>query len=392
MRVFEYKGSWYYAFDNGKHPVTGKRDQPKKGGFKSEKEALKAGIQAQVECKMGLGASTEKISFGDMAKLWLEEYQNRGHVKDSSVFVREKSLKLWFQYFDKVQIKKINMMMVQNALNDLHERYSQSTLSGAFAVLKMVFRKARELGFINSDPAEFAYIPKKRKSLEEIEQEPIESRYLDKDMLKRFLTVASDFGLDHDKVMFRMLAYTGMRIGECLALKWSDIDLENKAIQIIRRITHRTNKLNDYELDTPKTTASKRIIPIDEKLAQLIKELELYQKWFKTKHKNIFTDLSFVFVSYNKKGKYAGYPVTQKHVRWRLDRILKMADIKQNVTPHIFRHTHTSLLAEAGVDLVTIMERLGHKDDSITRDIYLHITQSLKQEAVHKFEKLMNDF
>jgi integrase len=57
----------------------------------------------------------------------------------------------------------------------------------------------------------------------------------------------------------------------------------------------------------------------------------------------------------------------------------------------MFRHTHTSLLAEAGVDLVTIMERLGHKDDDVTKNIYLHITQSLKQEAVHKFEKLMND-
>ncbi len=391
MRTFEYKGSWYYVFDIEKHPVTGKRKQIKKGGFKSEKEAEKAGIKARVEHEKGISASTEKITFGEVANLWLDEYENRGHVKKSSVFIREKSLKPWFSYFDNIQVKKITMPMIQSALNELSEKYSDNTLSGTFSVLKMIFRKAREFGYINTDPTEFAYMPKKRKSLEEIESEPIQSRYLEKDTLRNFLTVANDFGLDHDKMMFRLLAYTGMRIGEALALKWSDINLETKSISINRRITHHKNNLRDYELDTPKTNSSKRVIPIDEVMTRLLKELRTYQNWFKSQNTD-YSDLNFVFVNYNKKSNSKGYPITQKHVRMRLERILKMANIQQHVTPHTFRHTHTSLLAEAGVDLVTIMERLGHKDDSITRDIYLHITQALKQEAVHKFEKLMNDF
>ena len=80
-----------------------------------------------------------------------------------------------------------------------------------------------------------------------------------------------------------------------------------------------------------------------------------------------------------------------KRIRFtRLNRILKMAKIEQVITLHTFRHTHTSLLAEAGVELTIIMDRLGHKNDVTTRDIYLHATQSLKTEAVHKFEQLMN--
>jgi integrase len=391
MQIYEYKGSWYYRFYVERNPVTGKRHREKKGGFSSEKEAKKAGLKAKAEFEKGVASPTEKITFGELAGFWLEDYRNRGHVKESSVFMRQKSLKPWFQFFDTIQIRKINMMMIQNALNTMREKYADNTLSGIFSVLKMIFKKAREVGYLNSDPTEFVYIPKKRKTLEKIESEPIESRYLEKDMLKHFLSVTNDFGLDHDKVMFRLLAYTGVRIGEALALKWSDIDFENKSISITRRISHRTNKLNDYELDTPKTKSSRRTIPIDSEMVRLLNELNVYQGWFKKKHKDIFTDLDFVFVSYNKKGTCVGYPITQKHVRFRLDRILKMANIKQKVTPHTFRHTHTSLLAEAGVDLVTIMERLGHKDDSITKDIYLHITQSLKKEAVHKFEKLMND-
>jgi integrase len=57
--------------------------------------------------------------------------------------------------------------------------------------------------------------------------------------------------------------------------------------------------------------------------------------------------------------------------------------------PHSLRHTHTSLLAEAGVELLQIMERLGHTDDETTTRVYLHITKDRKKEASQKFGELM---
>ncbi|MGE7604678.1 tyrosine-type recombinase/integrase [Peribacillus sp. NPDC097675] len=59
------------------------------------------------------------------------------------------------------------------------------------------------------------------------------------------------------------------------------------------------------------------------------------------------------------------------------------------MTPHSLRHTHTSLLAEARVSLEQIMDRLGHIDDQITKNVYLHVTQDMKKEASHKFAELM---
>ncbi|WP_282939457.1 tyrosine-type recombinase/integrase [Paenibacillus sp. RC67] len=70
-------------------------------------------------------------------------------------------------------------------------------------------------------------------------------------------------------------------------------------------------------------------------------------------------------------------------------RILKQASLVTNLTPHSFRHTHTSLLAEAGVGLQEIMERLGHKDDEKTKSVYLDVTKTMKKEASHKFNQLM---
>lgn len=73
-------------------------------------------------------------------------------------------------------------------------------------------------------------------------------------------------------------------------------------------------------------------------------------------------------------------------------RLLRLAELNTNLSPHSLRHTHTSLLAEAGVSLVQIMQRLGHSDDATTKNIYLHVTKPKRKEASHKFGELMRSF
>jgi integrase len=84
-----------------------------------------------------------------------------------------------------------------------------------------------------------------------------------------------------------------------------------------------------------------------------------------------------------------GYPIVIKNVRDRMKRLLTIAGLNKALTPHGLRHTHTSLLAEAGVSLEQIMDRLGHTDDQITKNVYLHVTEEMKKEASQKFAELM---
>lgn len=84
-----------------------------------------------------------------------------------------------------------------------------------------------------------------------------------------------------------------------------------------------------------------------------------------------------------------GYPIIIKNVLDRMKRLLKIANLNEELTPHSLRHTHTSLLAEARVSLEQIMDRLGHTDDQITKNVYLHVTQETKKEASQKFSELM---
>lgn len=72
-----------------------------------------------------------------------------------------------------------------------------------------------------------------------------------------------------------------------------------------------------------------------------------------------------------------------------MKRLLKLAGLNENLTPHSLRHTHTSLLAEAKVSLEKIMDRLGHSDDHTTKNIYLHVTKELKKDASQKFRLLI---
>ena len=72
-------------------------------------------------------------------------------------------------------------------------------------------------------------------------------------------------------------------------------------------------------------------------------------------------------------------------------RLLRLSNLNVGLSPHSLRHTHTSLLAEAGVGLPEIMDRLGHEDDETTKNIYLHVTKTMRKEASQKFSELMKN-
>jgi integrase len=82
-------------------------------------------------------------------------------------------------------------------------------------------------------------------------------------------------------------------------------------------------------------------------------------------NRKIYHDQGFVFITED----YPGFPIYIKKIESRMRRILEAAGLDINLTPHSLRHTHTSLLAEAGVGLQEIMNRLGHKDDDTTKSL-----------------------
>lgn len=195
--------------------------------------------------------------------------------------------------------------------------------------------------------------------------------------------------IDQDYPIFLLLAYTGLRAGELCALKWSDIDFGEFTISISKTYYNPTNNRKEYKLLPPKTPSAVRLIDIDDTVINELNKHKVAQKQTMMKYRDTYHDRSFVFASIEE--ALPGHPLYVKKIENRMRRLLKIAKLNPELTPHSLRHTHTSLLAQAGVSLPQIMERLGHKDEDTTKNVYLHMTKEMKKEASQKFKELMEN-
>jgi integrase len=377
--------TWYYSADIGKDK-NGERKKKLKGGFRTRKEAVEAEAQLQVDLMQNTFIIEKDITFSDFSQEWFKGYSIQ--VKSSTARIRQNEMDNLKKYFNLIKLKDITKKQYQDTLIDLQgKRFATNTIAGIHGTARMIFKKAVELDVIKTDPTQYARPPRKVETLEDIEKEDEVPKYLEKEDLATFLRITHDAGLKFDYTIFLVLAYTGLRAGELCALKWADINFEEHTIKIARTYYNPKNNIIEYELLPPKTKSSRRIITVTEKV---IKELELHrakQNKFKMLNRDRWHDKDFVFCI----DRYPGYPIYIKMIEIRMARILKIAGLEQSLTPHSLRHTHTSLLAEAGVSLEEIMERLGHSDDDTTRKVYLHITKDMKKEAAHKLDTLMDN-
>jgi len=394
-RIVKYetkKGNRYmYIIENGIDPQTGKRSRVVKRGFKKSPDAKAAAVD--MEYKLGISNLDVKntILFKDFAQEWLSVY-SLNNKKLSTIKIRKEAILILNHYFSFIPLKKIKKKMYQNFLNDLKskKKLAYNSILSVHSAARMIFKYAVEQDIIMTNPTQYSFIPKDVKTVQEIENEAIKEKYLEKHELKLFLDKAYDVNKETHAMLFT-LAWTGLRIGELAVLKWKDIDFEEKTLSVTKTYFNETNKIVNYILQSPKTKTSIRVIDIEDDVIYVLKKHKSRQNILKLElGKNNYHDEDFVFG--RTKHPYYGYPHLVSTMSKKMKRILnKCPDIKKELTPHSLRHTHTSLLAEAGVELIQIMERLGHSSDKTTTQVYLHITKDRKKEASKKFGELMRN-
>ena len=377
-------GKWSFTIDIGIDPKTGRRMQKTKSGFNTKKEAQEEAARLQAELIQGTYIEEKNVLFKDFAYEWLDIYEQAKEVKPGTIRVRKHEIQRLMDYLAHLKMKDITRTTYQKALDKLVERgFARNTLEGVHRTGRMIFKKAIELEVIKKDPTEFAFVRKPKQTIEEL------PKYLEKEELALFLKTADEHGLELDNVIFPLLAYTGIRIGELVALKWIDIDFKESTININKTLYDPTNNIKDFQLVSPKTKSSNRVIVVDDFIMKKLRKHLARQNELKMLLRDEYQDQGFVFTSVEKN---PGYPMHRKTIENRMKRLLKLSKLNESLTPHSLRHTHTSLLAEAGVSLELIMERLGHSDDRTTRNVYLHVTKTAKKEASQKFSELMRNF
>jgi integrase len=376
--------TWSYHIYLGMDPLTKKRKEISKGGFKTQREAKAAARLIELEIQNGTFTKESDIPFEQFAQDWLKMYSRSG-VKISSVRAREKEMKHFIFVWGHYPISRITKKMYEERILELNEKYSKNYMDGIHACGRMIFQKAKNQGLIKINPTEDFKMPKKQQSVEELEKAKDNIVFLEKEELAHFLKLTYTDGLEMDHLVFTVLSYTGLRIGELLALKWGDFNEKQGAIRVTKTLYNPNNHFEKYQLLTPKTKGSVRTIKIDEMLINMLKKHRLKQNEIKLKNRLVYQDNEFIFV------REDGHPQLRKVVETRLKRLLKKAEIEKNITPHSFRHTHTSLLIEAGVGIKEIQQRLGHTDINTTMNIYAHMTANMEEKASQQFSKLMKD-
>ena len=192
-------------------------------------------------------------------------------------------------------------------------------------------------------------------------QKPREMHVWTEDDFRRFIAVVDDIKY---KAVYSFLYLTGCRRGEALALKWSDIDLEEGKVHISKTCDFHEPGKSFVILDTPKNTSSIRDVYLPSSLIELLRK-------YKAEMKHEEDD--FVFCG--------DEPMKAETLRRSFNEYSKTAGVPQ-IRIHDLRHSHASLLISKGQDIVTVAHRLGHKDIVQTLNTYSHFLPSKQRELL----------
>lgn len=263
----------------------------------------------------------------------------------------------------------VKTIMLQKLINGMKALYKKSTISLIVTVLKKGFRDAVVVyDYLDRNPTLGLIIPK----YEEGESQPVFS-FSDEQME----TLFKQFPAGHQFYIPICIAYyTGMRIGECLALKWEDVDLENGKIFV-----HATQYDKKGVVIMSKSTKNHktRLISISHELIKILKMHRERHKFFKQQFKKEYAETDFVCVFNN------GTHLTSNSMKY-FNMFCKKT-FGAGYSFHSLRHTHATKLLENGMDIDYVSKRLGHSDIKITSSTYSHITPIRDEMAMEIIEK-----
>lgn len=379
-------GSKAYMFNLylGVDPITRKKKRTTRRGFNSKKEANLALSKLRLELEdQGIG-SINNLSFQEVYDLWIDQHSKEVKITTYDAIVSKFKSRI-LPKFGHMKINSITRVYCQRIVNEWAQQFK--TFNDYKVQTNLVFKYALRLDIIQQNPMDYVTIPKKQNEMIYNQQDE-KQNFFSKEELKLFLkTVIKE--MDYKTfTIFRLLAFTGARKGEILALHWSDIDFNKKTISFKKTLVETKGK---QLLQTPKTPASRRLISIDDET------LDVLNKW-RTRQIDEYKEVNITLLSDEQQPLFTRYYYLEEKMKlFRLATLNdKLSFFFENhkdldpITIHGFRHTHASLLFEAGASIKDVQVRLGHTDIQTTMNIYTHVTNSAKEKIANLFKSYMD--
>lgn len=340
---------------------------------KSKKEAEKKLEEYKFSLKEGM-ALDSNVRFSKTMKSWLWEYI-KNNVKDSCFDRYECTFSCHLEKcpFSNKYIKDITSLDVQRYYNDLYKNGSTyATICRINKLLKRFLKYCITEGYIIRNPCDNIKLPGIERSTKD------EVDVFTKEELKLIINHKCNRTI---KPIALVSLSTGMRQGEILGLKWSDIDFENKEIHIERTLSAYCEIINGKRkftktIQSPKTKNSIRTIPLPDSLIDVFKEVKVKQNKNKLLHGDRYNRNNEEYVFLSREGELLSR--TCVLTAWKI--YLKNCNVRY-LKFHALRHTYATLQFENDIPLKTISLLLGHSSISTTADIYTHVMKKQKNKA-----------
>ena len=384
--------------------VGGERKWISKGGFLTQKEAKKAGLEAWKKyCLCGLPERSSDISFADFLDDWMEN-DCKYNLKETTLLNYRKRIRIHIKpELGSYQVRRLTRERLQRFLQKKHdEGYSKNTLSTLRGIISKSMTYAVDCGLISLSPAHNLKIPRCEMTSVPTRSDP--HSYLPAETMER---IFERFPEGTSPYIPMMIAYRcGLRIGEVFALTWEDIDLDNKKLTVSRQIQwkqyprskeekEKTNgskyaEAGFWYFSTPKC-GSYRTIDMDSQLTELLqREHDRQQRaevYFANRYRHYYEDANKIisekpmekeanFVCRRENGEYISLR-TMQYTTHIIHEQLNLPEFDF----HSLRHTHATMLVENGAPLKYVQKRLGHKKIDVTLNIYQHLTEALREQG-----------
>lgn len=366
--------AWMFQTYLGINPMTGKEIRTTRRNFKSKKEAQIELNRLLVDFEENGLKKESNETFKEIYELWYESYKTT--VKEVTQLKIEIKFNKWIlpKYGD-LRIKEISVKYIQKTLNEWSKTTDQYKV--LHSTVSRIFKYAMTLGIITNNPCELVIMPKRN-----VEKQRETAKTYSKEQLERLFdyleTKDSFYRSCYDKTLLRFLFFSGCRISEALALNWSDIDFTEKTITINKTLSQTKY---GYKISNPKTNSSYGTLSLDDKTILWLKKWQLDQRKYML-HIGI-TDPTMIFCGIYKE------VITKHAIYSRMITICKNANIPF-LGNHVTRHTHASMLLEAGASMKEVQERLRHSTIKLTMDTYAHLTKETKEKTVETLARHLN--
>ena len=364
--VHQRGSSWTWVADDASDPLTGRRTQRTKGGFRTRADAQKA-LRAFL-------AELDKNMVVDLSQTTVTKYLQEW-LQNSEPSLRPTTYAGYCRDVDKItkrlgslRLQDLTALQIESMYADLAagggrngQGLSPKSIQNVHGVLRRALGDAERLGLVSRNAARLARAPR---------VERVEIQTWSADQVLQFLKHVED---DRLSALYILLATTGVRRGEALGLRWSDVDIDQRRLGIVQSLT----TVNDRPIIGPvKTSRSRRRVSLD---SQTVDALVCHrQRQYE----------EFLLVGWQSSGDdqlvFCNEDGSLLHPE-RFTRVFKRHVASSGLPtlrgPHGLRHTWATLALQAGIHPKVVSDRLGHSTVNITLDTYSHVVPSLDADA-----------